>query len=444
MTTSPEPSASAIARDLAAGRVTALAVTEACLARIAADEDRVQAFQHLDHEHGRAQARALDERKRAGKPLGRLHGLPVAVKDIVDTADYPTENGSVIHQGRRPRQDAWIASRLRAEGAVILGKTVTTEFACFTPGKTRNPHDPARTPGGSSSGSAAAVAAGMAPLAIGSQTNGSVIRPASFCGVYGFKPSYGLIPRTGVLTTSFTLDHIGVFARDLEDVALLASVLAGHDATDPVTRPAPAPPLREVMAERPPVPPRLAFVKGPTWDQAEPATQEAFTELAEALGGHLHLVELPSPFADAVAVHRVIWTAELAFHLAAEQERGREQLSPKLRELIDAGHATTAPAYQHALATRRRYQAALVALFAEYDAVVTPSAPGEAPLGLEATGSPAFCTLWSLTGSPAVSLPILAGPNGLPVGCQLVGELGDDARLLRTARWLVEKLAADR
>jgi Asp-tRNA(Asn)/Glu-tRNA(Gln) amidotransferase A subunit family amidase len=431
-----EPGAVRLAQDIAAGKVTALEVTEACLARIAADEPRVQAWAQLDPAHARAQAQALDERKRAGLPLGPLHGVPVGIKDIVDTADFPTENGSVLCAGRRPLHDATIVSRLRAAGAVVLGKTVTTEFACFAPGKTRNPHDPARTPGGSSSGSAAAVAAGMVPLAIGSQTNGSVIRPASFCGVYGLKPSFGLIPRTGVLTTSATLDHVGVFARDLDDLALLAEALIGFEPTDPATRPLPPPPLRRIAAERPPVPPRLAFVRGPTWEEAAPETKEAFAELARALGEHLSAVELPEPFAEAVAVHRTIWTAELAFHLAAEHEHGRERLSEQLCTLIEAGLAVSAPAYQRALAARRGFQRALEELFHHYDAVVTPSAPGEAPLGQASTGSPAFCTLWSLTGSPAVSLPIMQGPNGLPLGCQLVGAMGDDARLLRTARWL--------
>ena len=417
-------------------------MTEACLARIAADEPRIQAFAHLDPEHARAQARALDERKRAGRALGPLHGVPVAVKDIVDTADFPTEQGSVIHAGRRPLHDAAIVARLRAAGAVVLGKTVTTEFACFTPGKTRNPHDLARTPGGSSSGSAAAVAAGMAPLAIGSQTNGSVIRPASFCGVVGFKPSYGLIPRTGVLTTSATLDHVGVFARSVEDAAFLADALAGFDDGDPATRPVPPPALRHVALTAPPVTPRLAFVRGPTWGEAEAATAEAFAELADSLGASLVEVALPEPFGAAVAVHRTIWTCELAFHLAPEYERGRAQLSDRLCQLIEAGLATPAPEYQKALATRRSYQAGLDALFHEFDAIVTPAAPGEAPVGLGATGSPAFCTLWSLVGTPAVSLPILQGPAGLPLGVQLVGAMGDDARLLRTARWLVSHIAA--
>jgi Asp-tRNA(Asn)/Glu-tRNA(Gln) amidotransferase A subunit family amidase len=431
-----EPSAVQIAADIAAGKVSALAITDACLARIEADEPRVRAWAHLDPEHARAQARALDERKQAGLPLGPLHGLPVAVKDIVDTADFPTEHGSVLHAGRRPLRDAAVVARLRAAGAVLLGKTVTTEFACFTPGETRNPHDPERTPGGSSSGSAAAVAAGMAPLAVGSQTNGSVIRPASFCGVFGFKPSHGLIPRTGVLATSATLDHVGVFARSVEDLALAAEALAGFEAGDPATRPDPPPALRRVAASTPPVAPRLALVRGPTWDEAEPATRAAFAELAEVLGARLAEVALPEQFAAAVAVHRTIWTSELAHHLAPEYGRGRERLSGRLRELIEAGLATPAPDYLRALASRRGLREALAGVFGEFDAIVTPAAPGEAPRGLDATGSPAFCTLWSLTGAPAVSLPLLKGPAGLPMGVQLVGAPGDDARLLRTARWL--------
>ena len=412
------------------------------MTRIAADEPRIQAFAHLDPAHARAQARALDERKRTGGTLGPLHGVPVAVKDIVDTVDFPTEQGSIIHAGRRPLHDATIVTRLRAAGAVLLGKTVTTEFACFTPGKTRNPHDLERTPGGSSSGSAAAVAAAMVPLAIGSQTNGSVIRPASFCGVVGFKPSFGLIPRTGVLTTSATLDHVGTFARSVEDAALLADVLAGWDEGDPTIRPDPPPALRRIAATAPPVPPRLALVRGPTWADAESTTIDAFHELSEHLGTRLVEVALPEAFATAIAVHRTIWTCELAFHLAPEYERGRVQLSDRLRQLIEAGSATSAPDYQRALATRRSYQRALEPLFHEFDAIVTPAAPGEAPVGLDATGSPAFCTLWSLVGTPAVSLPILLGPAGLPLGVQLVGAMGDDARLLRTAHWLVSHVAA--
>lgn len=437
----PEPSATELARDLASGKVTVLEITNACLRRLELEEPRIQAWRHLDSTHARAQAEALDAAKRAGLPLGALHGLPVGVKDIYDTADFPTENGSVLDSGRRPARDAWVVARLRAEGAVVLGKTITTEYACFAPGPTRNPHDPARTPGGSSSGSAAAVAAGVVPLALGSQTNGSVIRPASFCGVHGYKPSFGLVPRTGCLTTSRTLDHPGFFARSLDDLALLAGCLIGHDPADPATAPLPPPPLRRTLAEPQPVPPRLAFVRGPTWDQAEPGTREAFAELAELLGERLHAVELPPAFADAIAVHRTVWTAELAFHLRDRWERGADRLSPQLQALIEDGRATPATAYQDALARRQAYIAALEALLGDYDAIVTLAAPGEAPVGLEATGSPVFCSLWTLTGLPALSLPVLRGPAGLPLGCQLVAAPGDDARLFRLARWLETAVA---
>lgn len=434
-----EPTASAIARDIAEGRLSARDATLACLRRIERDEPGLRAFAHLDPAHARAQAEALDEDRAAGRPLGPLHGVPVGIKDIFDTADYGTENGSPLDSGRQPERDAWVVATLRAAGAVILGKTVTTEYACFAPGPTRNPHDPARTPGGSSSGSAAAVAAGMVPVALGSQTNGSVIRPASFCGVYGLKPTFGLIPRTGCLTTSKSLDHVGFFARSLEDLALLGEALAGHDPADPATRPRATPPLRRALAE--PEPPRLAFACGPTWDQAEPATREAFTKLAERLGEQAQAVDLPPEFADAIPVHRTIWTAELAFHLRDRWQRGAERLSPQLRELIEAGRAASALGYQEALARREAYRESLTALLDRFDAILTPAAPGEAPLGLAATGSPAFCTLWTLVGLPALSLPLLAGPNGLPLGVQLVGRPWGEARLLRLARWLEASLA---
>src|SRR4051812_5029941 len=222
-------SAAQAAREIAEGRLTSEELVQACLERIRALEPKVQAWAFLDEEHALAQARAADERKRSGEPIGALHGVPVGLKDIIDTGDMPTENGTVLHKGRTPRNDAAVVSMLRAAGAVILGKTVTTECAYFAPGKTRNPHNPEHTPGGSSSGSAAAVGAGMVPLALGSQTAGSTIRPGSFCGVYAFKPTHGLIPRTGMLQLSRALDHVGLFANALEDIALLAEQLAGFD-----------------------------------------------------------------------------------------------------------------------------------------------------------------------------------------------------------------------
>src|ERR687892_2259034 len=247
----PDLSAAEAARRIREGQLASEELVRACLERIRELEPKVQAWTFLDEEHALAQARALDERKRNGEPLGPLHGVPVGIKDIFDTADMPTENGSVIHAGRTPSRDATALSRLRAAGAVIMGKTVTTEFAHFSPGKTRNPHNPEHTPGGSSSGSAAAVAAGMVPLALGSQTNGSVIRPAAFCGVHGFKPTHGLIPRSGILKLSRTLDHVGLFARGIEDLALLLEQLQGYDEHDPDTRPRARIPFPQLCAEEP-------------------------------------------------------------------------------------------------------------------------------------------------------------------------------------------------
>src|SRR5262245_31636931 len=247
-------------------------LVEACLARVREVDARIEAWTFLEPAHAMAQARAADDARRSGQPTGPLHGVPVAVKDIFDTADMPTENGSVLYAGRTPSRDAIAVARLRAAGAVIMGKTVTTEFATRFPGKTRNPHNPEHTPGGSSSGSAAAVAAGMAPLAIGSQTGGSTIRPASYCGVYGFKPTHGLIPRPGMFQISRSLDHVGLFARTIDDLALLGETLAGGDAGDPDTRRRARPPLVDVASEEPPLPPMFAFVKTPHWERADEDT----------------------------------------------------------------------------------------------------------------------------------------------------------------------------
>ena len=243
-------SAADAARAIRDGALSAEELVEACLARIAEADPAIEAWTYLDPEHARTQARARDADRREGRAIGPLHGLPIGIKDIFDTADMPTEDGTVLHAGRTPAHDAAAVAMLRAAGAVILGKTVTTECATYTPGKTRNPHNPEHTPGGSSSGSAAAVAAGMVPLALGSQTNGSVIRPAAFCGVYGFKPTHGLIPRSGVLKLSRTLDHVGVFARSIEDVALICEALVGYDPADPDTRPRARPPLQQVRLRR--------------------------------------------------------------------------------------------------------------------------------------------------------------------------------------------------
>jgi Asp-tRNA(Asn)/Glu-tRNA(Gln) amidotransferase A subunit family amidase len=429
---------STLAAAIRDGRLTSVEVVEGCLKRIAAREAEVQAWAFLDPEHALRQAKAADGHRKRGRPLGPLHGLPVGVKDIVDTADMPTENGTVLHAGRRPRQDATLVSLLRAAGAVILGKTVTTELAVYGPNQTRNPHNLDHTPGGSSSGSAAAVADGMVPLAIGTQTNGSVIRPASFCGVYGFKPSHGLIPRTGVLAQSRPLDTVGVMAADLEGLACLAEPLMAFDAKDPASQPRARPHLLEVLRAPPPAPPKLAFVRSPVWDQAAEDTRSGFAELIDALGQRVEEVALSPSFDDAIEIHRTIMEADLAKSFEREYERGREQLSARLREMIEAGQRVLAVDYNRALERAAALNASLDHLFQEYDAILTPAAPGEAPSGLGSTGSPVFCTIWTLCGVPAVTLPLLTGASGLPIGVQLVGEKGDDARLLRTVRWLLE------
>ncbi len=420
---------------IADGDASALEVAEAHLARIAARDAEIGAFAAIDPEQVRRDARHQDGWHRDRKPLGRLHGLPVAVKDIIDTAGLPTENGTPLDAGRRPVRDAAAVARLKAAGGIVLGKTVTTELGAMHPRATRNPRNPAHTPGGSSSGSAAAVAAGMAPLALGTQTNGSVIRPASFCGVVGFKPSFGTIARTGILPQAPPLDTVGVFARSVADAALLVDALAGRDPGDPDSVDG-KPRLLEALTPPLGAPPVLAFIRTPSWPDADPATQAAFEALAARLGSTCREETLSPRFADAIAAHTTIAFAGIAWQYGPYYERGRGELSEAMRGTIEGGRAITAVDYLAALDLRARLYAELADTLEGYDAILTPAAPGEAPAGLASTGNPAFNTLWSLCGMPAVSLPLLTGPSGLPVGVQLVGRRGDDARLLRAAEWV--------
>jgi Asp-tRNA(Asn)/Glu-tRNA(Gln) amidotransferase A subunit family amidase len=281
----------------------------------------------------------------------------------------------------------------------------------------------------------------MVPGAIGSQTNGSVIRPAAFCGVVGFKPTHGLIPRSGVLLLSRTLDHVGVFTRSVEDAALLAEPLVGYDEEDPDTRPLARPPFASVAQSEPPLPPRFAFARLPVWEHAEPVTRDAFAELVEALGDSVSEVDLGSTFARVVDNHRTIMEVEMAHNLHRDYEKGRDQLSDKLRALIERGRGHSAGDYLRAVAAIEPVNAVLDEVFNEYDAILTPAAPGEAPQDLRSTGNPIFCTTWTYLGTPAVTLPLLSSPAGFPLGVQLVGRRNNDARLLRTARWLVRSLS---
>jgi Asp-tRNA(Asn)/Glu-tRNA(Gln) amidotransferase A subunit family amidase len=436
-------SATEASEAIQAGRMTSEELVSACLERIAAIEERIGAWTHLDADHALKQACEADRIQQDGQALGPLHGIPVGVKDIFDTSDMPTEDGTVLHAGRQPQEDATAVALLREAGAVILGKTVTTELAVYAPGKTRNPHDPERTPGGSSSGSAAAVAAGMVPLAIGTQTNGSVIRPASYCGVYGYKPSYGRISRHRVLQQSRPLDQVGVFARTIEDAALIAQQIMVFDDRDPDTQLRARPALIETVAAEPPFNPRLAFVKTPVWDQAQTDTKEAISELVAHLDENAGEVDLSDIFNDAVEQHRVIMEADLARSFEQEYASGKDKLSSILREIIERGQKILAVDYNRAVSRIPEFNRALDKVFDWHDAILTPATTGEAPVGLESTGSPIFCTIWTLCGMPSITLPILQGSHGLPVGVQLVGSKGDDARLLRTARWLVSNLAGD-
>jgi len=419
------------------GRASAEDLVNGCLARIRADEPRVQAWAFLDETRALEQARNVDRVRREGHATGALHGLPVGVKDVIDTADMPTEDGTVLHAGRRPEYDATVVERLRSAGAIILGKTVTTELATYAPGKTRNPLNPEHTPGGSSSGSAAAVAAHMVPVAIGTQTNGSTIRPAAYCGVYGYKPTFGLVPRHGILKQSRPLDQVGFFARTVEDLAIVAEPLMGYDERDPDTRPMARPRLRDVALQEPPLPPVFAFTKTPNWSDAEEQTRLAFDEVAQALGAQVRPFSVPSIFVEAWDWHRTIMEADLARNFHADYERGRDRLSESLRSQIERGRRVSAIDYNNAVDRIHATAAAFDEIFDRCDVILTAATSGPAPRGLGSTGSPAFCTLWTFAGMPAVTLPLLHAENGLPMGIQLIGRRGDDARLLRTARWLV-------
>ncbi len=412
------PAAEALAR-LRAGEVTSEALVAACLARIAEADARLGAFEHLDPDAALAAARRVDAM--AEKPP--LAGLPLGVKDIFDTADLPTERGSEAFRGRRPARDAAAVARLRAAGAVVLGKTVTTELAFFRPGRTVNPYDPARTPGGSSSGSAAAVAAGLVPAALGTQTAGSIIRPASFCGVVGFKPTFGAVSMDGVSPFAPSLDTFGVFVRD---VAALPPLLAA------VGVPAHAPRLRR--------PPRLALCRTEQWPLAEPATQALVEGAAARLGragAEVEELELGPEFAGLADAQRALMAAEASRTLAAVRARHAPLLSPVLLEFLAEGARVSVEREAAARAQAERCRARLPEIFARFDALLTPSALGEAPVGLASTGDPAFDRVWTLLGTPCASLPLALGPAGLPVGVQVVGAPGADGALVAACAWIL-------
>ncbi len=409
--------------EIVAGRLSSADLVNDCLRRIALREPVIGAWAHLDPASARGQAAAADAARAAGAPLGPLHGIPVGIKDIIDTEGLPTEYGTPAFAGRRPASDAEVVRRLKAAGAIVLGKTVTTELAFYGPGKTRNPRDPQRTPGGSSSGSAAAVADFHVPLALGSQTAGSILRPASYCGVMGFKPTFGATPLDGVIAQSPPLDTLGGYARSAADLALLTGVLSGQSCELPRV---------------PDRPLRLAFVKTPAWPQGDQAMRSAVERFAAANSAIIHEVPLPSAFDETSGLQRAVQFHDIAKNYGPIVAKHADVMSAKLKEVIAEGRTASEAEYQSALARREPLYAALDPIFAAYDAILTPAAQGIAPLGLSATGSPMFNFIWTYLGVPAISVPLL-DVDGLPLGVQLVARRGADAHLLWVAQSVMTK-----
>ena len=418
------PTALEAARRIADGSLTSEAVVRACLDRIGEREPLVQAWQHLDIDAALTMARHLDQ-----FGSGPLKGIPLGVKDIIDTVDMPTGYGSPLYETFRPPRDAACVALARHAGALILGKTVTTEFAYFQPGMTRNPHDPVRTPGGSSSGSAAAVASGMVPLAFGTQTAGSIIRPASFCGCVGYKPTFGLIDRTGVRPFADSLDTVGVFATTIEDAAFFASVIAGR-------------PNLRIADEA--LRPRIGLTRTHAWEAAEPATAKIFDEAAarmRAAGLEVRAVALPDRWRGLLEAQKTIMAFEAVRSHAPEMLNTSDHLSVKLRELLEAGALIAPEDYDAARALVAEARDGFGDVLEGFDVLLTPSAPGEAPEGLEATGDPVFNRMWTALGVPCISVPGLIGPSGMPVGVQVVGRWGDDQRALAASATIGRSLS---
>ncbi|HVS26715.1 MAG TPA: amidase [Burkholderiales bacterium] len=419
------------ARGIAEGQFTSADYARSCLQRIWLMEEQVQAWQWLDHERAMELAEQADRRKNEGQATVPLQGLPLGIKDIFDTRVIPTEFGSPLFAGNMPKTSARVVEKLEAAGGFVMGKTVTAEFAFLHPGKTRNPWNPLHTPGGSSSGSAAAVAAGFVPAALGTQTNGSIIRPAAFCGVIGFKPSQGTISNHGTLDYSPTLDQSGVFTRSVADAAWVISCVA--ETQNPVSREI------QALAKKP----KLAAVRSPVWTRAEEAQRRIFADNVKKLreaGAEVVETELPAAFNQAHPCLRHIMAYEAARFFRELQARGREKISAGLNVFLDEGRTISDSAYQDALSFRRELQEDLSAFLKVFDAILTPPANGEAPATLDSTGDPAFCTIWTLCGVPAVTIPTRLGPQGLPLGLQMVGPFREDDKLLGVAQWCEEQL----
>ncbi|MBS9716617.1 amidase [Pseudohalocynthiibacter aestuariivivens] len=444
MSTAPNAlSATEAARHIREGRLSSVDLVKSCLQRISETEPTLRAWASLEEEAALKQAAEMDRIRKAGRPIGALHGVPVALKDIVDTKDLPTERGTPIFSGRRPTHDAAIVERLTDAGAVILGKTVTTELAFAHPAVTRNPHNPDYSPGGSSSGSAAAVAAFNVPLAIGTQTNGSVIRPASYCGIFGLKPTRGVVSRRGILQTSVTLDQVGCFGRTLEDAALLCDAVKGYDPSDTMSYPRPRPDMGAGVQAEAPVKPSLVWLEMPYHDKLTSDSIEAFAAVTEALGGQVERIKTSEKLAALVDVQHTIHEYEFCHHLSETLNTHWDQVSDTLKPIVQRGRKISQSEYEDALVVMDSAETFFEEFFHDYDAVIAPSATGEAPKFGDSTGDPIFCTIWNLAGLPCVTMPLLVGETGLPIGVQLIGAKEEDDRLLRTANWVLNELKAE-
>lgn len=432
------------AESIRAGRLSSEALTQACLMRIDQTETEIKAWAHVVPEEAMAQAREADRIRKAGRATGVLHGVPVGLKDIIDTSDMPTARGSIIFDRRQPDTDATLVERLREAGAVIMGKTRTTELAFVHPTDTTNPHDVTRTPGGSSSGSAAAVAARHVPLAIGTQTNGSVIRPASFCGIFGFKPTNGVVSREGLLQTSVSLDQVGCFARSIEDAALLIDAIGSYDQRDTLSFPRARPQMLAGSRADAPVEPDIAWFDLPINSQLDNDARQGLEAVTDALGSRIIRFDASPQLTALVDVQHTIHEYEICQHQAQLFSDHWDQISATLQTVIERGRKISKDQYEDAIAVKASGDTFFADFFNDFDAILAPSAIGQAPLiSAGGTGDPIFCTIWTLAGLPTLSMPLLVGENDLPIGVQLIGAKEEDDRLLRTASWVQNALMTE-
>ncbi len=425
-----------IARKIKDGKLTSVEICKSYIDQINKYEKDVKAWAYFDKKLLLEKAEEADNHRRSGKTTGILHGVPVALKDIIGTFDMPTECGTVLRKGKTQSQNAEIVDLLKSEGAIIMGKTATSELAYLGPPATRNPHDYNRTPGGSSSGSAAVIASHMAPLSIGSQTGGSVIRPASYCGVVGYKPSYGLISRNGVLRTSYSLDHIGVFGKTVEDVALLAKVLIKKDSYDHSTVYYSTEEILNVCRKEPLFEPKFIFYKTDAWKLVDKKSRESFEYFIKSFKKNIEVFDTPSYFKDINKYHQIIHETDLANNFSEYYKKNKKKLSNYMQKAIANGNKYSSKEYAEAIDFMKRSYESYEEVFEDYHGVLSPSSPGVAPKGLKSTGTAEFNKVWSYLGTPCISLPLLEGENNLPLGVQLIGNKYDDHRFLGVANWL--------